>query len=94
MNNAALVNVGLGCNSTDFANFPSGAVALIARAAITPCGVETKVNNSIAAGAAAVLMYYEAPSGLFSTGLSWTPPIPVSFFELLLLGCIAILFVV
>lgn len=49
-----------GCLSTDFAGFPSGAVALIQRGF---CGRATKVANARAAGASAVVMFNEGTAG-------------------------------
>jgi hypothetical protein len=78
---ADVIPVGDGCTAESFANFRSGAIALIDRAFLKPCVIETKINNSIAFNASAVLMYYDASAdGLFSGGLSYTPPIPVSKF--------------
>ncbi|MDQ6613277.1 MAG: right-handed parallel beta-helix repeat-containing protein [Actinomycetota bacterium] len=53
-----------GCSPSDFAGFPVGAVALIQRGF---CARSQKVNNAVAAGASAVIMFNEGSTG--RTGL-------------------------
>ena len=48
----------LGCTAADFAGFPAGAVALIARGT---CNASLKAQNAQAAGAAAVVIYNNVP---------------------------------
>jgi Zn-dependent M28 family amino/carboxypeptidase len=61
-----------GCESSDFAGFPRGAVALLQRGT---CRFREKAENSLAAGASAVIVFNEGGkgrSGLFSATLA--PP--------------------
>ncbi|HEY6749171.1 MAG TPA: S8 family serine peptidase [Mycobacteriales bacterium] len=48
----------IGCEPTDFAAFPAGAVALIARGT---CNASAKAQNAQAAGAVAVIIYNNTP---------------------------------
>jgi minor extracellular serine protease Vpr len=48
----------IGCAATDFADFPAGAVALIARGT---CNASLKSQNAQAAGASAVIIYNNVP---------------------------------
>ena len=49
-----------GCEATDFAGFPAGAVALVQRGT---CGFNVKVLNAQAAGAGAVIVMNEGQPG-------------------------------
>jgi hypothetical protein len=51
--------VGCGCEATDFAGFPAGAVALLQRGG---CDFEVKFANAEASGAAAVVVMNEGDS--------------------------------
>ncbi|MBA2644021.1 MAG: M28 family peptidase, partial [Solirubrobacterales bacterium] len=63
-----------GCNAADWAGFPAGNIALVQRGA---CTFRIKVNNAIAAGATAVLVFNNVPGvvngTLGATGLSTVP---------------------
>ncbi len=48
----------LGCDPADFAGFPAGAVALVARGT---CSVSVKAGNASGAGASSVLVYNNVP---------------------------------
>lgn len=54
----------LGCNAADFAGFPAGSIALISRGA---CTFAIKAVNAYNAGAAAVIIYNNAPGQLNGT---------------------------
>jgi Zn-dependent M28 family amino/carboxypeptidase len=69
-----------GCSSSDFAGFPSGAIALVLRgtpAGQPSCTFRIKTDNATAAGASAVLIYNNVPGvvngTLGATGLSSIP---------------------
>lgn len=49
-----------GCQRSDFDDFPSGAVALLQRGS---CTFEDKVDNAVAAGAVAVMIFNEGQAG-------------------------------
>ncbi len=70
-----------GCSASDFVGFPVGAVALIQRGF---CGRATKVDNAVAAGASAVVMFNEGSAGrtgVLTAGVSPTtvPVVGVSY---------------
>jgi len=54
----------LGCSAADFAGFPAGQIALISRGS---CTFAIKATNAFAAGAAAVVIYNNAPGPLNGT---------------------------
>ena len=54
----ALPSSPIGCDPADFAGFPDGAVALIARGT---CNASAKAQNAQAAGASAVIIYNNVP---------------------------------
>jgi len=56
-----------GCEASDFADFPAGAIALVQRGT---CTFSTKVRNSFDAGAAAVFIFNEGQEG--RTEWIWT----------------------
>jgi Zn-dependent M28 family amino/carboxypeptidase len=63
-----------GCEAADFGGFPSGAVALVQRGT---CVFQDKVDNAVAAGAVAVLVFNEGQpdrQGLFGGTLSEDSP--------------------
>jgi Zn-dependent M28 family amino/carboxypeptidase len=69
-----------GCEAADFAGFPAGAVALIQRGT---CAFGDKVDNAVAAGAAAVIIFNEGqpPTRVDSQGgtLGGPKDVPVLF---------------
>lgn len=68
-----------GCEASDFAGFPQGAVALIQRGT---CTFSDKVDNAVAAGASAVIIFNEGqPGRTDSQGgtLGGPKPVPVLF---------------
>ena len=58
-----------GCESTDFAGFPAGNIALIQRGT---CTFEIKAENAAAAGAVAVLFFNQGNTA--ATRLAWASP--------------------
>jgi aminopeptidase Y len=70
-----------GCTAAEFAGFPAGNIALVQRG--TPPGAPTcsfaiKALNAIAAGAAGVIIYNNAPGPLSGTlGADFLPDVPV-----------------
>lgn len=70
------VPANLGCNPVDFAGFPAGNIALIARGT---CTFTVKANNAVAAGARAIVFFNNAP-GILTNGnvtSSFTANVPV-----------------
>ena len=71
-----------GCETDDFAGFPSGHIALVQRGA---CAFSTKANNAAAAGASAVLIFNQGSNstnlGLItaSMGTTYVGGVPVFF---------------
>ncbi|MFT7521350.1 MAG: Zn-dependent M28 family amino/carboxypeptidase [Kiritimatiellia bacterium] len=68
-----------GCEASDFAEFPTGSIALIQRGS---CTFEVKVNQAIKAGASAVIIFNEGQPGRTewiraSLPLSAPPSVPV-----------------
>ncbi|MFO7544235.1 MAG: M28 family metallopeptidase [Trueperaceae bacterium] len=65
-----------GCDAADFAGFPAGNIALISRGA---CTFAMKATNAYNAGAAAVVIFNDAPGTLSGTlGNGFTLDIPVT----------------
>jgi Zn-dependent M28 family amino/carboxypeptidase len=62
----------LGCHTSDYAGFPPGAVAIIARGDCTFTG---KVDHAIAAGAAAVIIYNTPGGPIFSGSVEANIPV-------------------
>ena len=73
---ASTLPVITGCNSTDFAGFPAGNIALISRGA---CTFAVKATNAYNAGASGVVIYNNAAGVLNGTlGNAFTLNIPVT----------------
>ena len=71
-----------GCEATDFAGFPVGAVALIQRGT---CSFDAKVANALAAGASAVIIFNEGQVGRTDAGFidlsgSYSSPVVATSF--------------
>ncbi len=68
-----------GCEMSDFAGFPAGAVALLQRGT---CTFVQKVNNAVAAGASAVLMFNEGQPGRTTANFGSVRPVPIPVLSL------------
>jgi len=74
---ASLIDVGGGCQMSDYANFTAGSVALISRGFLTDCLLPIKIQNAWNHSAVGVVVSYDPGStGLFSAGLETLAPFP------------------
>lgn len=66
--------VGDGCSSSQFSDFTSGSIAVIARG---QCDFSVKAQNAVSAGAVGVIIYNYVNEGIFSGTLGSEQPVPV-----------------